>query len=148
MAFAPSHGMATTNVSNKSLPELVSGLLGDAKEIAAGHATKMRGEIRDEFSGLKNFMLKVAIAVGLGVLGAILLSHAFALGLDALGIPQWVAYLIAAVVFVGVGAFIVKTKLPAQKKDIDLVPESAIADFKRDVKAIRREVKDEVAHAQ
>jgi hypothetical protein len=145
--LAPSHVMATSDVHNKSLPELVSGLLGDAKEIAAGHATKMRGEIKDEFSGLKMFMMKVAIAVGLGVLGAILLSHAFALGLDALGIPQWVAYLIAAVIFVGIGAFIVKTRLPEGKKDIDLVPESTFADLKRDVKQIRRDVKDEVAHA-
>jgi hypothetical protein len=75
-----------------------------------------------------------------------LLAHAFALGLDALGLPQWVAYLIAAVVAIGAGLIILK-RLPAEKKDIDLVPESTLADFKRDVKALRRDVKDEVAHA-
>ena len=138
--------MATTDMSNKSISELVSGLLGDAKDIAAGHATKMRGEIKDEFSGLKMFLMKVAIAVGVGILGAILLAHAFALGLDAVGMPQWSAYLIAAALFVGVGLVILK-RLPAEKKDIDLVPESALQDLKRDVRQIRRDVKDEVAHA-
>ena len=145
--LAPLVDMATTDMSNKSIPELLSGVLGDAKEIAAGHATKMRGEIKDEFTGLKMFLMKVAIAVGVGILGAILLAHAFALGLDAVGLPQWAAYLIAAALFVAIGIVIVK-RLPADKGEIDLVPESTLADFKRDVKSIRRDVKDEVAHVK
>lgn len=135
--------MATTDMTNKSMPELLSGLLGDAKEIAAGHATKMRGEIKDEFRGLKLFLAKVAVAVGVGILGAILLAHAAALVLDAVGLPQWAAYLISAALFVGVGLVILK-RLPAEKKDIDLVPESALADFKRDMKTLKDDVKDEV----
>ena len=135
--------MATSDVTHASIPELISGLVGDLKEIGAGHATKAREEIKDEFRGLKQFLVKVAIAVGLGVLGAILLSHAFALGLDALGLPQWVAYLISAVLFVGIGALIVK-RLPSNKKDIDLIPENALADLKRDAVAIKDDVKDEI----
>jgi hypothetical protein len=133
--------MASTDVSHASIPELISGVLGDAKDIAAGHASKARDEVKDEFSNLKAYLMKVMVAVGLGIMGAILLSHAFALGLDALGVPQWAAYLIAAVIFVGIGAILVK-RMPANKKDIDLVPESALAGLKRDAQNIRDDVKD------
>ena len=134
--------MALSDIKNASIPELISGLFGDVKEFATGHATKMRDEVKDEFSGLKRFLMKIVIAMGVGVLGAILLAHAFALGLDALGLPQWAAYLIAAAIFVGIGMVIIK-RLPSDKKDIDLVPESALEDLKRDVKGI----KDDVVHA-
>ena len=147
MSLARSHPMATTDMSNKSLPELVSGLLGDAKDIAAGHATKMRSEIKDEFTGLKMFLMKVAIAVGVGILGSILMAHAAALILDAVGLPQWASYLIAAAVAITVGLVILK-RLPSDKGDIDLVPESALADMKRDFKSMKRDVKDEVKDAR
>lgn len=133
--------MATTDVSNASIPQLIGGLVGDAKEIAAGHATKMRSEISDEFTGLKQYLMKVAVAVGLGVLGGILLAHAFALGLDTLGVPQWSAYLISAAVFIAIGAIIVK-RLPDDKKHIDLVPENALEDLKRDAVGVKDDVKN------
>lgn len=136
--------MATTDVSHASIPELISGVVNDAKQIASAHATKMRGEIKDEFSGLKRFLMKVAAAVGLGVLGGILLAHTLALVLDAIGLPMWLSYLIAAVVFVGIGAIFLAA-LPSSTKDIDLVPETTIADFRRDVKSIGRDVKSELA---
>jgi TRAP-type C4-dicarboxylate transport system permease small subunit len=85
--------------------------------------------------------MKVMIAIGLGIMGALLLSHAFALGLDALGLPLWASYLISAVVFVGIGVILVK-RMPASKKDIDLVPETALAGLKRDAQGIKNDVKD------
>ena len=141
MRLAVTSVMASNDVAHASIPQLISGLVGDLKEIGAGHATKARDEIKDEFSGLKAYLMKVMIAVGLGIMGAILLSHAFALGLDALGVPQWAAYLISAVIFVGIGAILVK-RLPANKKNIDLVPESAIAGMKRSAQGIKDDVKD------
>lgn len=138
-------GMAdTTNpddIHQASTPKLFSGLINDAKEIAVAHLGKMRGEIKDEFKGLKMFLAKVAIAVGLGILGAILLAHSFALILDAVGLPQWAGYLIAAAIWIGIGAIILK-RLPADKTDVDLVPESTLADLKRDM----RDVKNDVRH--
>ena len=142
MPLALNDCMATSDIKDASIPELISGVLGDVKDMAGGHATKMRDEVKEELKGLKSFLMKVMIAVGIGILGAILLAHAFALGLDAAGLPQWLAYLISAALFVGVGVVIVK-RLPADKKDIDLVPENALKDLKRDVKRI----KDDVAHA-
>ena len=135
--------MATTDIKQASIPELISGLVGDAKDIAAGHATRARDEIRAEFTGLKQYLMMVLVAVGLGVLGAILLSHAFALGLDALGVPTWASYLIAAALFVGVGVVLIK-RMPANKKNIDLIPEGAIAGLKRDVTTLKEDVKGDV----
>ncbi len=134
---------ATEDISQASIPQLISGLINDAREIAAAHANRMRGEIKDEFGGLKRFLIKVAVAVGVGVLGAILLAHTFALVLHAFGLPQWVAYLVAAVVFIGIGLVVLKT-LPTDKTQIDLIPETSLADLRRDVKSLKEDVKQEV----
>lgn len=133
--------MATTreDVSKASTPELFSGLISDAKELAIGHLGKMRGEIGDEFKQLKNFLAKIAITVGVVVVGSILIGHALAIGIAALGVPAWGSYLIAAVVMFGVGFAILK-RLPGDKTNMDLVPESALADLGRDLKDIRRNV--------
>lgn len=126
-----------------SIPELIAGLVGDAKDIATGHASKARDEIKAEFTGLKQYLMSVLVAVGLGILASILLSHAFALGLEAVGVPPWASYLIAAAVFVGVGIVLIK-RMPANKDNIDLIPESSIAGFKKDMIDMGDTVKDEV----
>jgi Putative Actinobacterial Holin-X, holin superfamily III len=135
--------MATTDMKQASIPELIAGLVGDAKDIAAGHAGKARDEIKAEFTGLKQYLMMVLVSVGLGILGAILLSHAFALGLEAVGVPQWASYLLAAAIFVGIGLVLIK-RMPANKKNIDLIPENALAGLKRDVTNLADDVKDEV----
>jgi hypothetical protein len=134
--------MVTSDIKDASIPELLSGVMGDVKDIAGGHATKMRDEVKVELVGLKNYLMKVMVAVGVGTLGAILLAHAFALILDAAGLPLWASYLISAAIFVAIGAVIVK-RLPSDKTEIDLYPENALRDLKRDVNGI----KDDVAHA-
>jgi hypothetical protein len=142
--------MATPDVASASIPELISGLVGDAKDIASGHATKMRGEIKEELGGLKQYLLKITIAVGIGVLGAMLLAHAFALILVAIGLPLWAGYLSSAAIAIAAGYVVIK-RMPESKKDIDLIPESALADLKRDATTLKEEVTDEVkgrpAHA-
>ncbi|MDQ3339170.1 MAG: phage holin family protein [Myxococcota bacterium] len=135
--------MATNDVAKASIPELISGLVGDAKDMAAGHATKARAEIKEEFNGLKQYLMMVLVSIGLGIMGAILLSQAFALGLAALGVPMWAGYLIAAVIFVGIGYALIK-RMPSNKDHIDLIPENAIAGIKRDVQEIKDDVQDEV----
>jgi Putative Actinobacterial Holin-X, holin superfamily III len=136
--------MATpTDIKQASIPELIAGLVGDAKDIAAGHAGKARDEIKAEFTGLKQYLMMILVSVGLGILGAILLSHAAALGLEAVGVPPWASYLIAAAIFVGIGFVLIK-RMPANKKDIDLIPENALAGLKRDVSNLADDVKDEV----
>jgi ABC-type microcin C transport system permease subunit YejB len=135
--------MATNDVADASIPQLITGLVGDAKDMAAGHASKARDEIKEEFSGLKQFLMMVLVSIGLGIMGAILLSQAFALGLAALGMPMWAGYLIAAVIFIGIGIVLVK-RMPENKDHIDLFPESAIAGMKRDVQNITDDVKDEI----
>ena len=133
--------MATTrdgksDVSKASTPELFTGLISDAKELAIGHLGKMRSEIGDEFQQLKHFLAKIAIMVGVVVVGSVLLGHGLAIGIAALGVPHWLAYLVAAGLSFGAGFLFLK-RLPGDKKDMDLVPESAFADLTRDLKDIR-----------
>lgn len=125
------------DVSKASTPELLAGMISDAKELAVGHLGHMRGEIGDEFKQLKGFLAKIAISVGVVVVGSILLGHALALGLAALGLPDWAGYLIGAVIAFGVGAIILK-RMPADKHDMDLVPEGALKSLARDFKDIKR----------
>jgi hypothetical protein len=135
----------SSDVSKASTPELFSGLIADAKEIAIGHLGKMRGEIGDEFKQLKNFLAKIAITVGVVVVGSILIGHTLALGIAALGVPMWASYLIASVLAFGAGFLILK-RLPGDKTNMDLVPESAMADFKRDMKEIKRGTEHALHH--
>jgi hypothetical protein len=130
-------GNGVPDVSKASTPELFSGLIADAKELAVGHLGKMRGEIGDEFQQLKGFLAKIAVTVGVVVVGSVLIGHALALGIAALGVPQWASYLLAAVLSFGVG-FVLLKRLPGDKHDMDLVPESALASLGRDLSQIKR----------
>lgn len=127
----------TSDVTQASTPELFSGLIDNAKELAVGHLGKMRGEINDEFKQLKLFLAKIAVTVGVVVVGSILFGHAAATGIAALGVPTWAGYLIAAVVSFAIG-FVILKRLPGDKTNMDLVPESTLKDFKHDLKQIRR----------
>ena len=124
-------------ISAASTPELFAGLISDAKELAIGHLGRMRGEIGDEFVQLKLFLAKVAITVGVVVVGSVLLGHALAAGIVALGVPWWAGYLIAAVISFVVGGAMLK-RMPGDKKNMDLVPEGAFADLTKDLSDIRK----------
>jgi hypothetical protein len=126
-------------ISHASTPELFSGLLSDVKELAAGHAGRMRGEIGDEFKNLKRMMMIVGASVGVAVVGALLIGHALAYALVAIGLPVWAGYLTATIVLVG-GGLLVLVRLPASKKDADLVPEESIDKLEQDMRQIRHAV--------
>lgn len=125
-------------MTKASTPELFTGLISDVKELAIGHLGKMRSEIGDEFGQLKAFLAKIAIMVGVVVVGSILAGHTLALGLVALGLPMWSGYLLATVLAFGIG-FVILKRLPGDKTQMDLVPESAMADLAKDIRDIKRE---------
>lgn len=144
--MATSHGDAkTSDVTKATTPELFSGLIDNAKELAIGHLGKMRGEIGDEFKQLKMFLAKIAITVGVVVVGSILLGHAAATGIAALGVPTWAGYLIAAVVSIVVGVVILR-RLPGDTTNMDLVPESSLANLRRDLQQIRNAGEQAASH--
>lgn len=140
--------MATQNptpgeIEREPTKDLFAGLISDAKELAAGHLTRMQAEIKDEFGNLKKMMIKIAASVGLAVLGGILFGHFLASGLVALGLPWWAGYGITAVVLVAIGFVILKT-LPSNTKDADLFPEESMRKLKRDVKVVKHDVQQAV----
>lgn len=115
--------------------DLVAGLISDARHLAAGHLGLMRGEFKDEFNNLKRVMTRIAAAVGVLAVAAVLAGHALAQGLAALGMPLWAGYLVATVVLLAVGGALLQL-LPVDRKDSDLYPEESIANARRDLHEI------------
>ena len=122
-------------VENEPTKSLVSGLLASVKDLASGELGRARIEIKDELGGLKAYMLRVAIAVGVGVLGAVLLAHTIALILAAIGVPMWLSYALASAMMIGTGAVILK-RLPKGTKDIDLYPEESVGKIQADLRQV------------
>lgn len=132
MAAADRH----PTVSSESTPHLLAAVVSDAGALAAGHLGRMQREIGDEFQNLKLAMAKVAIAIGIVVVGALLIGESLAALLIALGVAPWASFGIIAVVAIA-GGLLVLRRMPKDKTDMDLVPEEAIASFRRDVERVR-----------
>ncbi|HEU0036371.1 MAG TPA: phage holin family protein [Kofleriaceae bacterium] len=131
-------------IQKEPTKDLFTGLIADAKELAVGHLTRMQGEMKDEFGNLKAMMVKIAAAVGVMVLGGILVGHFLAAVLVALGLPWWAGYGIAAAVLIAVGLVILKM-LPDNKKDVDMIPETSLRKLKRDAKVVKHDVSKAVS---
>jgi hypothetical protein len=129
-----------TYIEREPTKDLVAGLISDAKELAVGHLGHMRGEMKDEFKNLKLMMWRIAAAVSVLAVAAVLVGHGLALALAALGLPLWVSYVVAAVVLLALGGAIVEF-LPHDKKDSDLIPEQSLAEARRDFAEVSRAIR-------
>jgi hypothetical protein len=127
-----------TRESKASTPELVAGLVADAKDLAGAHLERIRDEIRDEVHTFTSTLKEIAIAVGVIIVAAVLAGHAIALGLAAAGLPIWLAYAIIAAVATAVGVAILLRPRPSA----DLVPEQALAAAKEDASRLARQASD------
>lgn len=113
-------------------PSLFAAVLDDARELAIGHLERMQRETADELGNLKRAIARIAVAVGIVIVGAVLGGHAIAAGMIALGLPAWISYAIAAIVGIGVGILLI-SRFPKDRTELDLVPEESIASLRRDV---------------
>jgi putative superfamily III holin-X len=129
-----------TYIEREPTKDLVTGLISDAKELAAGHLGHMRGEIKDEFKNLKLVMWRIAGAVGVLAVAAVLVGHALALALAALGLPVWVSYGVAAIVLLALGGAILEL-MPHADKDSDLVPEQSLAEARDDLARVSKAIR-------
>lgn len=131
-------------ITDASTPSLFAGLIGDAKDLAVGHLERLQGEIGQEFKNLKAYLAQIAIAIAVVVVGAVLVGHALAVIMIALGLPPWAAYSIAAAIAVGVGVMLIKRSAP-QKAEMDLIPEDSLAAMKRDFGQVADAARKDVA---
>ena len=99
----------------------------------------MRLEMRQELADLKASTRIAAIAIAGFTVAALLLSFGLVQALWLYtALPSWAAYLLIAAVFaaIGVGALIWRRRRVG--KDIDLYPETAIGNLRRDVSWVAR----------
>lgn len=124
------------DVKNATTPSLFAAVIDDARELAIGHLERMQRETASELGNLKRAIARTAVAVGIMIVGAVLVFHAIAYGLAALGLPIWAGYAITALVAIVGGVILIKS-WPADNTDLDLVPEESIASLKRDMQRVK-----------
>lgn len=119
--------------SDEPTTELVVGMVADARDLALVHLNRLQREMRSDLGNLGDLLKARLLTVG-GLLVAMLLaSLALAFGLaDALGIPLW-ASLGGVSVLVAALSIFWHRRSSRPSKDIDLVPDDALADARRDV---------------
>jgi hypothetical protein len=129
----------------ESTADLVTGLLGDVKDLAAAHGQALRGEVSDELQALAGTLKMFAVALAVLSIGALLFMMALALFVaDMAAIPVWATYGGFALALVAGGIYLLKAKNPAQKVSdgrADLVPETSIADAKEGVDFLKDQAK-------
>lgn len=132
---------ATGKSTRQLIGDLVSGLKGLAKE----HVEEIKQERKDEREARARAPVQFGVAIGLTLVGAVLVGQALAYGLVALGLPVWAAYAAIGAIVMFVGIRLIK-KLPGAG-DMDTVPEHAIQRIGSDIKEIAAEVVHDVKHA-
>lgn len=132
---------ATGKTTKQLLGELFTGLKGLAK----GHVAEIKHERKQEREARARAPVQFGVAIGVTLVGAVLIGQALAYGLAAIGLPAWGSYgLIGAVVMI-VGIRLLKKLLSME--EMDTVPEHAIARIGADIKEIAAEVVHDVKHA-
>jgi hypothetical protein len=129
----------------ESTSDLVTGLLGDVKDLAAAHGQALRGEVSEELQALASTLKMFTISLAVLSIGALLFVMALALFVaDMAAIPVWVTYGGFALALVAGGVYLLKAKNPAQKVSdgrADLVPETSMADAKEGVDFLKDQAK-------
>ena len=128
--------------THESTVELIGGLIGDAKDLAATHLAGLRLEVKEELRDLKRSSKYAAAASAAFAVGALLATLALvhALWLYT-ALPQWAAYGVFALAFLAVGAVLVIAR-SRMSQDIDLVPETGLLRLERDAKWMARRTRE------
>lgn len=125
-----------TRFSEEPTPELVVGLVADARDLALVHLNRLQREMRSDLGNLGELLKARLLTVGGLLVAMVLAALALAFGLvDALGLPLWASLGGVAVLVAGLSlSWHRRSSLPS--KEIDLVPDDALADARRDVEKL------------
>jgi hypothetical protein len=124
--------------SDEPTTELVVGMVADARDLALVHLNRLQRELRSDLRNLGDLLKARLLTVGGLLVAMILAALALAFGLvDALGIPLWGS--LGAVSLAIVAASLYGHRRASRPtREIDLVPDDALADAKRDVQKLVR----------
>jgi len=131
-------------MDRESTMELLGGLIHDARDLAVAHLDGLRLEVKQELADLKTATMYAAAAAAVFAVAALLAAFSLVQALWLYtSLPSWAAYLIIAGLFAVAG--VVVLRLRAQKpRDVDLVPETELANLKRDASWLASRTRDAV----
>lgn len=113
--------------------DLVVGMVVDARDLALVHLNRLQRELTGELGNLGDLIKARAISVAGFLVAALLAAEALAFGVaEALGLPMWTG-LAGVAVLVAIATVVWNRRTSRPSKDIDLVPEGALADAKKDM---------------
>ncbi len=119
--------------SEEPTTDLVVGMVVDARDLALVHLNRLQRELSGELGNLGELLKARLVSVAGILVTLILAAQALAFGLAAaLGWPVWTGFAGIAVI-IGIATVIFHKKTAKNSKDIDLIPESALADVRQDV---------------
>jgi hypothetical protein len=126
---------------DESTTDLVTGLLGDVKDLATAHGQALRNEVGEELSALSASLKIFSVALAVLSIGALLLVMAGAMALAvALDIQLWITYGGFSVVMLVIGYVLLKKANPAKRVadgKADLVPETSLGEAKGDLDFVK-----------
>ena len=137
----PTRG-SSSGASDASLGELLKRLTGDTADLVRQEAALAKAELRATGSMLAADGAKVGAAVGLALMGALSLTAFLVLALgNLLGGAFWLSALIVGVVFLGIGALLVRNAVHDVKQR-GVAPRQTIATLREDKAWASREARD------
>jgi hypothetical protein len=119
-------GTSNTGVRERSLGELFRDLTTETSDLVSKEIALVKAEVRQTGSTLAKDGAKIGIASGLALVGALALTAFLIVGLgDLLNGKYWLSALIVGVIFLAIGAMLIK---------------SATADIKRRGQSVKHTV--------
>lgn len=130
--------------NEKSLTDMVAGIVADFQKLLSQQMALLRAEIRSDWSRTKSALIPIAIGAGLAVVGCILVGFCVAHliywammppGMDPGRIPLWGCFGIAALAFLAIGGGLALAGIKTLKSFNPLPDQSADA-LKTNLKSI------------
>jgi len=134
-----------TTASGKPIRQLLGELFGGVRNLARDHVEEFKAERANEREARRRAPVQFGVAIGITLVGAVLIGQALAVGIGALGLPLWAGYAVIGAIVLVVGIQLLR-KLPSTS-DMDTVPEATIKRIGHDIKEIATEVADDVRSA-